>query len=659
MFSHIRQWVDERWPLSAVIKAVVEEDIPGGSRYAYTLGSAVLTIVLIQVVTGIFQIFFYVPTVDHAYNSLSYLRIMVPFGWLIHGLHYWGANAMIIVVVLHMTQVFLWGAYKRPRELTWLFGVTLLLITMGMSFTGGPLPWDQAGYWAAEVGTSIPAAIPLIGDLTTNLMRGGQDMGQLTISRFFVLHAAILPIGLVVLFVAHLVAFRAKGAVGPWDPVKRQIKEPFWPDQAFKDVMIASAAIITLIALSVFFPPPFTGAADPLSTTFTPKPEWNFLFLYQALKYFTGALEPVGVAGVPAVLIFILVAVPFLDRNPERNPLKRPLALAGAALLAATLIALTIAGYVSKPGSAATAVTADTPAADRLSPRNVPSNTESIKTGAAVFQSNGCAGCHKINRAGGVIGPDLSNEGNQGRSREWLTIQIRNPRAHFPDTTMPSFNKLNDQYINNLIDYLLSLKMATAQPPTQGKADTMQPVSSADPAVSAPSENSSSDLKKQTGPAANIIGSADQGELLFGRQCAACHGARGMGKIHNPGSNDGSVPALNPIDQKLFNKNPQEYADAIDKFIQHGSIPSGPKPQLQMPAFGDNNALTQQQISNIEAYVLRLNGVDRAELVNPGMSPIRFFFITVSAFLVIMLLIGGIYMCLPRSDREKPEKEIK
>ena len=132
-----------------------------------------------------------------------------------------------------------------------------------------------------------------------------------------------------------------------------------------------------------------------------------------------------------------------------------------------------------------------------------------------------------------------------------------------------------------------------------------------------------------------------------------------MGKIHNPGSNDGSVPALNPIDQKLFNKNPQEYADAIDKFIQHGSIPSGPKPQLQMPAFGDNNALTQQQISNIEAYVLRLNGVDRAELVNPGMSPIRFFFITVSAFLVIMLLIGGIYMCLPRSDREKPEKEIK
>ncbi len=657
MFSRIRQWLDDRWPFSAVIRAVLEEDLPGGSKYAYTLGSAVLTIVLIQVVTGIFQIFFYVPTVDHAYNSLSYLRIMVPFGWLIHGLHYWGANAMIIVVVLHMTQVFLWGAYKRPRELTWLFGVTLLLLTMGMSFTGGPLPWDQAGYWAAEVGTSIPASIPLIGDLTTNLMRGGRDMGQLTISRFFVLHTAILPIGLIVVLVAHIVAFRAKGAVGPWDSLKRQLTEPFWPDQAFKDVIIASAAVITLIALSGFFPPPFTGAADPLSTTFTPKPEWNFLFLYQALKYFTGPLEPLGVAGVPAVLVLILVALPLLDRNPERDPLKRPVALTGAALLAAVLIALTIAGYVSKPGSAETAVTAGTPAGGLPSPGNVPSSAESISKGADVFQSNGCAGCHKVNGAGGVIGPDLSNEGNQGRSHEWLTIQIRNPKAHFPDTTMPSFNKLNDQDINNIIDYLLGLKTASAQPPTPATIDTMKPVSSVDSGISAQSETSASELKKQTGPAANIIGSADQGELLFERQCASCHGARGTGTIPNSGSDDGSVPTLNPIDRKLFNQNPQEYADTIDKFIQHGSIPSGPNPRLQMPAFGDNNALTQQQVSNIEAYVLRLNGVDRAELVNPGMSPIRFFLISVSTFLVIMLLIGGIYRCLPRSDQEGPGKE--
>jgi mono/diheme cytochrome c family protein len=416
--------------------------------------------------------------------------------------------------------------------------------------------------------------------------------------------------------------------------------------------MIASAVVLTLITLSVFSPPPFTGAADPLSTTFTPKPEWNFLFLYQALKYFTGSLEPVGVAGVPAVLVLILVALPFLDHNPQRDPLKRPLALTGAALISAVLIALTIAGYVSTPGSSETSVTAGTPPAGLISLGNVPSSVEGIKKGDAVFQSSGCGGCHKVNGTGGITGPDLSNEGNQGRSHEWLTIQIRNPKAHFPDTIMPSFTKLNDQDINNLIGYLLGLKTANAQPPARAVTDTIQPVSSVNSSISAPSETYSSAPKNETGPAANIIGSADQGELLFERQCAACHGARGTGKIPNPGSDNGSVPALNPIDRKLFNKNPQEYADTIDKFIQHGSTPSGQKPRLQMPAFGDNNALTQQQISNIEAYVLRLNGVDRAELINPGMSPVRFFFITVSAFLVIMLLIGGIYLCLPRSDRD-------
>ena len=332
MLSRVTKWLNDRWPFSTVIGAALDEEIVGGSRYAYTLGSAVLTIILIQVATGIFQILFYVPTVDHAYNSLGYLRTKVPFGWLIHGLHYWGANAMIVVVVMHMTRVFIWGAYKRHRELTWLFGVALFLITMGLSFTGGPLPWDQAGYWAAEVGTSIPGSIPIVGSLTTELMRGGTDMGQLTISRFFMLHVAILPLALFGLIVLHIVAFRVNGSVGPWEAGKRITTGPFWPDQAFKDTMAASAVVIMLITLSVFFPPAFTGAADPLSTTFTPKPEWNFLFLYQALKYFQGPLEPLGVAGVPAVLVLVLVALPFLDRSTERNPLKRPVALTGAAL---------------------------------------------------------------------------------------------------------------------------------------------------------------------------------------------------------------------------------------------------------------------------------------------------------------------------------------
>ena len=649
--------MNERWPFSTVIKTAMEDDIPGGSKYAYTLGSAVLAIILIQFATGIFQLFYYVPTIDHAYNSLSYLRIMVPFGWLIHGLHYWGANAMIVIVVLHMTRVFIWGAYKRPRELTWLFGVTLLLITFGLSFTGGPLPWDQAGYWAAEVGTSIPGSIPIVGDLTTTLMRGGPDMGQLTISRFFVLHAVVLPLALVALIAAHIVALRVNGSVGPWDPLKRQATGPFWPDQVFKDTMSASAVILTLMALSVFFPPPFTGAADPLSTTFTPKPEWNFLFLYQALKYFKGPLEPLGVAGVPAVLVLVLVLLPFIDRGAERNPARRRIALCGAALLAAILLLLTAAGYVSKPGSAEEAISAassEAPAHGVPPQQAVPATAVTIGRGAVIYQANGCSGCHRINGSGGVIGPDLSNEGNQSRLREWLSIQIGNPKAHFPDTIMPSFSKLSGQEMSDLIDYLLGLTAAGAQQPTTGSP------AAAKTAETAPAENlvlAMPAMKELTGPAANIIGSYEQGELLFGQQCTSCHGPAGKGKTPNPGSEDRFVPALNPIDRKLFSKKPQEFADTIDKVLQHGSTPKGPKPRLQMPAFGDNSTLTQQQISNIEAYILRLNNVDRAELVNPGMSPVQFFFIAVPAFLLIMLLIEGIYRCLPRSKQAGKEEE--
>src|SRR5512139_566667 len=159
MVSRAWDWLNERWPFSYLARLAVEEEIPGGSRFPYTLGSALLTVFFLQLVTGILQLFYYVPTVDHAYDSVNFLRTRVPFGWLVNGLHYWGANAMVVLIGLHVARVFVWGAYKHPRELTWLFGIGLLLLAMGSSFTGGPLPWDQRGYWAAEVGTSIPGSV--------------------------------------------------------------------------------------------------------------------------------------------------------------------------------------------------------------------------------------------------------------------------------------------------------------------------------------------------------------------------------------------------------------------------------------------------------------------------------------------------------------------
>ena len=154
MFSRILSWINERWPLSPFIRLALEEEMSGGAGYAYVFGSAALIIFLLQVVTGIWQLFYYVPTLAQGYNSLNYLRTEVPFGWLVHGLHYWGANAMVVLVLLHISQVFIWGAYKKPHELQWVTGVFLFLLTMAMSLTGGALPWDKRSYWLVEVASS-------------------------------------------------------------------------------------------------------------------------------------------------------------------------------------------------------------------------------------------------------------------------------------------------------------------------------------------------------------------------------------------------------------------------------------------------------------------------------------------------------------------------
>ena len=163
MVSRIWSWINERWPVSAVVRWSLEEEIEGGSSFMYTLGSALLGVFLLQVATGIIQLFFYVPYVESAYNSVSFLRTQVPFGWLVNQIHRHGADVMVVLVALHLTRVFIFGGYKRPRELTWLIGVGLLVAVMALTFTGGPLPWDQKGYWEAEVGSNIPGSIPYIG----------------------------------------------------------------------------------------------------------------------------------------------------------------------------------------------------------------------------------------------------------------------------------------------------------------------------------------------------------------------------------------------------------------------------------------------------------------------------------------------------------------
>jgi ubiquinol-cytochrome c reductase cytochrome b subunit len=203
MTTRIADWLDERFAWRQVWGAIFIRKVPK-TNWLYTLGSASLFVAVNQMVTGILLTLYYVPTPDHAYDSVSYITTQVPMGWLIRGLHHWGASAMVVLVVLHMIRIIYYGAYKFPREVTWFTGVFLLLVTIGFGFTGYLLPWDQKAYWATTVGTRIAGTPPLIGDFLLRVVRGGEALSAVTLARFFGVHVWVLPALLLILIGIHL-----------------------------------------------------------------------------------------------------------------------------------------------------------------------------------------------------------------------------------------------------------------------------------------------------------------------------------------------------------------------------------------------------------------------------------------------------------------------
>lgn len=203
MISKLGDWLDERASWRQIWEVMFLRKIPK-VNWLYTLGSASLFVAVNQIITGILLTIYYVPTPDHAYDSVQYISTQIPAGWLIRGLHHWGASAMVVLVVLHMLRVILYGAYKFPREVTWFSGVFLLLITIGFGFTGYLLPWDQKAFWATTVGTQIAGAAPGIGEWVLRVLRGGEDLTAITLARFFGVHVWVLPALLLLLIVVHI-----------------------------------------------------------------------------------------------------------------------------------------------------------------------------------------------------------------------------------------------------------------------------------------------------------------------------------------------------------------------------------------------------------------------------------------------------------------------
>ena len=350
-WARINEWLEHRTGISTAVRNLFYEEIPASSGWHQVFGSVALFLFLVQAFTGVLLAFNYAPSPGEAYNSLQYILTEVTAGRLMRGLHHWGASMLIVVVVLHMTQVFLFGAYKKPREATWLVGVILLLLTLAYGLTGYLLPWDNRAYWGTVVATNIAARAPLLGPYLTSLLGGKDSIGVVTFARFFALHVLLLPPATTLLILVHIYLVRKHG-VAPAPGDEYVPKKRFYPEQAFKDTLAIFVAFVILFIMALVVRVPLERAADPTDTAYTPRPEWYFLFLFQTLKFFSGSLEVVGSLVLPGLAVLLLLVVPFIDRDQVVAVTRRTFALTFVALAAIGWTALTAAAVITTPKGA-------------------------------------------------------------------------------------------------------------------------------------------------------------------------------------------------------------------------------------------------------------------------------------------------------------------
>lgn len=319
--KQLLEWLDHRTGYKALLREALYEKIPGGARWRYIWGSTLSVAIVIQFITGIFLWMAYNPSAQTAWESVFYIQYQMTGGWLLRGIHHFTAQLMIVLLVLHLMQVVIDGAYKAPREMNFWFGLGLLQIVLALSLTGYLLPWDQKGYWATKVSTNLLGITPVVGGMLQKLAIGGTDYGHHTLSRFFALHAGVLPAALIGLLVVHIYLFRRHG-ITPKLPLKKP-EQKFWPDQVLKDAVACLAVLATVLFLILFprlmNPEAHLGAelgapADPSEAFSAARPEWYFLFLFQFLKYFPGKTEIIGAIIIPSLGMLILALMPILGR---------------------------------------------------------------------------------------------------------------------------------------------------------------------------------------------------------------------------------------------------------------------------------------------------------------------------------------------------------
>jgi ubiquinol-cytochrome c reductase cytochrome b subunit len=429
-------WIDSRTGIVTATKDFLTEDVPGGASYWYAFGSATVFAMILQIATGIFLTFYYSPSAATAWESTKYLIEKDPAGGFVLSLHYWGATAMIAFMMMHMLQVLLWGAYKKPRELQWIVGVILFIATLVLGLTGYLLPWDLNALLASKVAIQIAGSAPIAGNAVLLFLQDGNAIGTLTINRFFGIHVWLTPAVLVLLVAAHLAIFRWNGAAGPpIDEAPKLKPGRFWPDQMFMDTVVSFAMFAIIVALAAFSPAPLDAKADPNNTQFVPYPAWYFMALFSLLDVVGNApswavnfLSLFATILFPTLLIVLLIALPFIDRSPSRRLERRPWVIGSTAVVLGGAIILSFVGQVhiqeqqalhglSGAAVAATNTTGGgTYAVDSGGGANSTGSAGGsavgggAAAGAAVFTAN-CSGCHGAAGQGqaGVFPPLAGN----------------------------------------------------------------------------------------------------------------------------------------------------------------------------------------------------------------------------------------------------------
>ena len=521
--------------LEGLRKSALDERVPGGARFVYVFGSALVILFGLQALTGIGLALYYSPSANNAWASVFYIEHKVAFGYLLRGLHHYGSSAMVIVLGMHLLQTFTFGAYRQTRALVWWSGLLLLFLVIGFGLTGYLLPWDQKGYWATRVATDIAATTPLVGKQLQYLIQGGNEYGNLTLTRFYAIHVVILPALLVSLLAAHVALFRKVGGVTPSWRLSEGRADPrwarwilvtavaaflfvgglatsllisfraalviaclgaalpigiellrsaglvstkddprvvgeFWPDQLARNALFALGIVALLAALSAYRHVPLDAPADP-TLTYLPRPDWQFLFLFQLLKYFEGHLIIMGTLVVPGLATLILFALPLLDRGPSRSPLSRaraPLVAVVYGLVASVLVLtyLALRADQRNPEVHRLRREADRAAsrAAELAQNGIPPegaaflfSSDPREQGRRIFGTS-CGSCHALDGAGGAKAPDLTNY----LSPEWIAGLIRNPDdpRYFGKTKlheMESYAQLGEETIDALAAFVGAL----------------------------------------------------------------------------------------------------------------------------------------------------------------------------------------------------------